>query len=369
MTTKPNAAALKRFEEKFGKSFGAETMKRSADVSPYDIIPTGSITLDYITGVGGLVTGRIYEIWGVDAIGKTTLTLLTMAEAQRKFPDKMVAWIDMERTFDEVWADAHGVDRERLYLVKPDNAEDVADMMKEFVTSGLFSFVVLDSIGAMIPEVEKEKDADQATMAVQAKVVTRMVKIAAVEADKTKTTVMLVNQVRANLSYGADTTTGGGFALKHVTTMKFKLRSTGKRYEMTIAGEKVTVGHEVAVLTERNKVAPPRRTANISLFNQTTAKYGPIGVDRVDEAVELGVKLGVIGQAGAWYTLPTTGERFNGRDKLVEGLRAQPEEVDRIRTAILATVSDEVVIGEEGDPLADEKRAGFKGTDSLEDVG
>jgi recombination protein RecA len=233
----------------------------------------------------------------------------------------------------------------------------VADAMKEMLRSGLFSIVVLDSIGAMIPEIEKEKDADEATVGTQAKIVTRMVKIAAVEAAKTSTVVLMINQVRANIGYGADTQTGGGWALKHSTTMKMKFRRTGTQpYKVKVDGEEEEVGHELAVKLERNRVAP-KRQAIFSLFNQPTVKYGPIGVDRADEAATLGVRCKLIDVAGAWYTVKSTGERFQGREKLLEGLRAQPDIVDALRVEALATIAGDIIEGEQPGEDAEQPEA------------
>ena len=135
--------------------FGAETLKRSSEVNPYEVISTGSLTLDYRLSVGGYVEGRLVEIWGPDGVGKTTLSIMGMREAQKKHPDKMVAFIDMEQKFDKAWAATHGVDLGRLYLYTPETAEDVADAMKELCSSGLVSMVVLDSVGAMLPKMER----------------------------------------------------------------------------------------------------------------------------------------------------------------------------------------------------------------------
>jgi recombination protein RecA len=343
--SKAREAALRRFKEKFEKNYGEGSLELAADnLVPYEVISTGSLTLDYRTGVGGLVEGRLVEYWGPDGVGKTTFAMMACREAQKKH-DKEVAWIDVEHKLDKPWAAAQGVDLKRCHIYPPNNAEDVADAMKDMIRSDLFSIIVLDSIGGMIPEAEKEKDADQAVMAQQAKIVTRMVKIAATEAPKTHTIPLFINQVRANLSYGADTTTGGGFALKHATTMKMRFRRTGDDpLKASIFGEDkpIIVGHKVAIYIERNGVAPAYKTAIVGLFNQPTEKYGPQGVDIVDEAVTLGLNLGVIDQSGGWYTLPTTGERINGRDKLVEALRHEPDTIADLRTRILATVAGEV---------------------------
>ena len=351
------ASALEKFDAKFKDTYGSTSIDTSGEIVPYEVISSGCLSLDYAMGVGGYVEGRLTEIWGQESIGKSTLALQACREAQRKHPDKAAAWIDMEHTFDKPWAITHGMDitPNRFRLIIPDSAEFVADQMKDCLRSGLFSIVVLDSIGAMIPEAEKEKDADQATMAIQAKIVTRMVKIATVEAHNSSTVVLMINQVRANLGYGADTTTGGGFALKHVTTHKLKLSRTGTSpFTVKVPGEAkpVEVGHEVAVMIEKNKVAPSRRRAQFVLFTSSTDKYGPAGIDVADDVTTMGLRTKVIIQSGAWYSLPD-GTRLQGRESVVEALRGDPSLVGTIRDQALATLAPEVVVGEEGDPLTD----------------
>lgn len=342
MSKAVQSAAIKRFEERFAKAYGADTLRRSSEINPYEVIPTGSLNLDYRLSVGGYVEGRIVEVWGPDGVGKTTLSLMGIREAQKKHPDKMAAFIDMEQKFDAAWAATHGVDLERLFLYRPETAEDVSDAVKDFCSEGLFSMVVVDSVGAMIPRAEMEKAADESAMGKYAGVVTRMVKKAAPLAGKTNTLVFLINQVRANLGYGADTTTGGGFALKHASTQKLKMRRTGTPpFKVKIAGEDRIVGHEIAVTIERNGVAPAYRTATFTLFHVATKKYGPIGVDHADEATTLGIDLGIIQRAGAWYTLPG-GLRVQGREGVVETLRSEPQMLDALRTAVLASVSSEI---------------------------
>ena len=343
-------AAISKFEEMFGKRYGEGSLLTPDPTLGYEVISTGSLALDEITGVGGIVEGRLTEIWGPDGVGKSTLALMIVAEAQKKHPDKLVAWIDMEHAFDAKWAAVHGVDVARVKHYLPLSAEDVADAMKDMVLSGLFSLVVLDSIGAMIGQKEKEKAADEATMAIKAKIVTRMVNIAAPEADRTKTTVLLINQVRANLGYGADTTTGGGFALKHVTTMKFNLKRTGTPpFKVKSGGEEIEVGNEIAIKVERNRVAPKGRRCNVVFFNQDST-YGEIGIDLADEAFTVGLAKGIIEHSGNSYTLPT-GEKFVGRPKTIEALREDPSAVALIREKVLANMGDvfedEAVILEE----------------------
>lgn len=346
MATVAASRAFTAWKDKFEKAHKAPIIK-ATDMAAYKVIPTGSLLLDVALGVGGYVEGRLVEIWGADALGKTTLSLLGAASAQKAHPDKLVAFIDMEQTFDKGLADGLGVDCEALQLFTPDSAEAVADAIKDMIRSGYFSMIILDSIGAMIPEVEKTKDADEAVVAAQAKIVTRMVKIAAVEAAKTGVVVILINQVRANVGgYGAATQSPGGYTLRHVTTHKIQIGRTGtEAYKIKVDGEDRIVGHELVLKVERNKVAPPGRRATVNLFNQASEKYGPRGLDRADEAAQLGLRpeVGHIIRKGAWYVLASTGEQVQGLDAMRELLRANPDEVERIRIAAVAAVSHTIV--------------------------
>lgn len=362
MAEKANLRALKAFEERMAKRYGAGALMHTADIKPYEVISTGSLALDYATGVGGLVEGRVHEFWGQDGIGKSTVAILALAEAQKKYPHKVVGYIDVEHKIDLAWVKAHGVDLNRCYVIQPDLAEETADILKDMLLPE-FAMVVVDSIGAMLPKKELEKDADEVVVAAQAKVVTRMVHMASGLAAKNGVCVLLINQVRANVTgFGKATTTGGGWALKHVTTMKMEFKRTGTSpYVVKAGGEDQKVGHELAVKVERNNVAPEGKTAFINLFNQATEKYGPIGVDVPDEAVTLGVKLGIIQRDGAWYTVPTTGERFNGKEKLIEGLRSQPDTVADIRRQVVATRAAEVYEEERQDPEEPAKPSFRKG--------
>lgn len=339
--TKASERALAQFEERFTKIFGEDTLTTPDPAKLYEVISTGSLAIDDITGVGGIVEGRITEIWGPDGIGKSTVCLMTCAEAQKKHPNKLVAWIDMENSLDPRWAADHGIDVTRMKRVRPQTAEEVADAMKEIIRSGLFSIVVLDSIGAMISKKAKEKDAEEVVVADVAKIVTRMVQIATTEAPLTSTAVVIINQVRANISaYGADTTTSGGFALKHASTMKFNFKRGKESFEDTIGGEKVKVGHEIKVFTERNRVSPPFRVTGVNLFNRPS-KWGPVGVDLADEAFTVGFSTGVITQEKTSYVLPD-GSRYVGRPKTVEALRNDLRRVSEVRRLVLErTVSYE----------------------------
>lgn len=337
--------ALAKFETSFAKTFGEGVMRPAAQLPPYDVIPTGSIALDHAMGCGGYIRGRLTELWGPPSLGKTTLGLIAIAEAQKAVPDRLCALIDVEKTFDEDWAIAHGVDPTRLRLITPVTAEDAADQMKALIESDVFSLVELDSIGAMLPGKEAEKDAGDAVVGVGAKVVTRMVKIATNLATQHHVAVILINQIRASIGsfVGPDITRPGGHALQHCTTHVLKFRR-GKQapYFIGTDDDKVQVGHQIAILVEKNKVAPPKKTAMIDFFNQATAKYGAVGIDRAREAFQVGKRLGLLEQAGAYYTLPDT-SKHKSEEATLTYLREHREVCDMIRTKALAKVADMVV--------------------------
>lgn len=336
----PSTQALNRFEQAFAKNFGEAALRREGGAM-YQVIPSGSVALDYALGVGGLPEGRLVELWGPESAGKTTMAILMMVEAQRKHPDKFTAVIDMEQTWDPAYAAKLGLDNERNYLFQPGAAEDVADAIKMLMESDFVSEILLDSVGGMIPKEEIEKDAGDATVGTNAKIVTRMVKIAAVNARKHGTTLIIINQVRDKISFRGGTTTGGGWALKHVTTIKLKFARTDT-YTIGKDDAVEQVGQIVSIKVEKNKVAAPGRIAKISLFNQPTDQYGPMGIDRAHEAWTLGKRLKLFKQAGAFYTLPDD-TRHQGEARVLEHLRATPGLVEQIRTMALATVAHEIV--------------------------
>lgn len=345
----PSAAALEKFRAGFAKSFGEGTLKQDDDLK-LEVIPTGSIALDAALGCGGLVKGRVAELWGMEQLGKSTLLLCTIAQAQRLEPDKMQGWIDVEKTWDPNWAKLHGVDTERVLLAQPDNAEDVADIAKTMTTSGLCNFVVLDSVGAMIARAEKEKDADEATVGLVAKIVTRMVKLMAADAPRHGVAVAIINQVRANISGGGprapQTTRGGGFALAHVTTHRLHFRKGSESYvigsKTEIKDTRVQVGQQVAVQVEKNKLAPPKRTALLTFFNTATEQYGPVGIDQITDALTTANNFDLIERKGSFYTLPD-GSKHQGQEAVKDYLRATPKAVDLIREQVLKAVAHEVI--------------------------
>jgi len=333
---KASDRALTDFSTRFAKKMGSPAV-----VSPettYTAIPTGSLELDALIGIGGWPVGRVIEVWGPEHSGKTTLAMLTAAEAQRVDPDRHVAWIDMEQTFDSTWARKLGVDLDRLHLYTPLTAEDVSDAAREFMSSGIFSLVVLDSIGGMISRVEFEKEADEATVGKVPNIVTRMVKQAAPLAFRNETTVMVINQVRAVIGgHGPTESTGGGWALKHVTSVKVHTRR-GEPVKGKLMGNEVNIGHQVICRVEKNKVNGRVGRAQFLLISQPNSTYPLVGVDVVSESFDVAQKVGVLPRT-AWVTLPD-GQKINGRTKAIPYLQDHPETVQMLREGVLEAVAN-----------------------------
>lgn len=342
-SVKATDAAVTRFKDKFEKAMGAPLLI-GRQVEPYRVIPSGSLVLDAKLGVGGWVVGRVHELWGPDGAGKTSLAILAAVEAQRTQPDKMVGWVDMEQNFDVKWAVAHGLSMDRVMFYTPKTAEDTADGVFQLVESGLCSWVVLDSVGGMVARMEMQKNADEETVGLVPKIVTRAVKTASPMAATNGTTVMVLNQVRARIGgYGPDTTSGGGWALKHVTTCKGNVRrGAGESLKAKIFGEDLPVGHTMVVKVERNKVYPQGEVAEIIFRNRASLKHGPIGVDKAAEAVEVGLRFGVVEQQPGGYYVGPDGQRIKGRDTLLEHFRDHPDVVEQVRTRSLEALASDV---------------------------
>jgi recombination protein RecA len=332
--------SLSKLRDSLAKTYGEERVTvPEPSVEQYTVTTTGSLTLDYALGVGGWVGGRMHEIVGVEGVGKTTLTLRSLAALQRAYPDKAVAYIDMEQTFDVKWAIANGLDLDpdRFIPLQPDHAEDVSDMLRQVCDGGDVCGAAVDSIGGMESKKALEKEAEEVTMGRNAQVITRMVKNTATLARRNNVTVLLVNQYRANIASpkGGDISAGPK-ALRYATSTKVAMRRTGEpAVRLKVHGEEEEVSRQVRARVERNKVAPQGRVATFWIVNQEVPDAGlHIGIDQADEAISLGTMTGVIGQRGAWYDLPS-GEKCNGRAKALEILRASDAEVQAVRTAAL----------------------------------
>ena len=355
MAIKPSTSltkAVDAFTADFEKAFGTGSLQTGKKSRPLEVISTGSVNLDLAVGVGGYVKGRINEIWGPDGIGKTALCLIAAAEAQKAYPNKFVAVIDAENKMTDERADAYGVDRTRWMKYVAKTAEEAADAAKKFLSHGIFSMVILDSIGALISAAELEAQADKAKMAEVARVVTRMMGTMTAFAQEQGAVVILVNQLREKIDSGGRPSMfktyarTGGWKLKYTTTFGLKVGGSDKQPLMvTINGNKHVAAREISVKVERNKVYAEGAVVKV-LLHTIKSDYGPPGIDQVEEVVALAPKLGVISREGVMYVLPG-GQKFRGEGALRQHLRANPEVVAELRKALLTLKGSPVIASEE----------------------
>lgn len=348
--TQPNKKALMGIEALRGalaKEYGTALTRQDTESTAYEVVPSGSIAVDYATVVGGYVKARIHLHWGPEGCGKTTAIIRALAEEQKKYPDKVVVYIDMEQTFDFDWARENGLDtsESRFIHLFPESSEDVADMMKKACQSGVVSAVAVDSVGGMVTKKATEKDADESDMGKNAQIVTRMCHITAVVARKNRVTIHIVSQVRADFKSmtGADTYAAPK-ALRHATSMVLAYRQSGLMLKAKVDDEDIPVGKPVSIRIERSKVAAGGRKADVTILNVATEKYGPIGFDQVDEAWTVGRKPSVkaIVQGGGGYYTLLNGERIRGEEVAKEYLRKHPDVLEMVRAKALESVRNMV---------------------------
>lgn len=364
-----SAAALRQFDERYVRTLG-HAPARGSEPREIEVIPSGSIALDYALGIGGHPRGLITQAWGVPDSGKTTLALLAVASAQRAFPDQVCGWVNPENMFDETWAQALGVDLNRLYLEKnPGTAENAADAFCNLVESGLCSIVVFDSIGALASGEEFAKNAGEEVVGRTPKIVTRMVTKSAAIGAATGTAMLIINQVRAVVgqTFGFNTTTRpGGHRLGHGTAVMLKVSQGAEEPKrIRVEGERdpIPVSSLISVKVEKNKLYRRGSVAQFWLTNWATDEFGPVGVDAAAEAAAFGERAGVIEQtAQGRYVMPGEDPRdleqrvkVHGLPKLIEELRARPDLVALIRDRAITSLVGQVGVTapdvDEDDPL------------------
>jgi recombination protein RecA len=348
-----SAAALK-IREKYGR-------ERTTQVREHVIVPTGSFALDWALRVGGFERGRIYEIFGAPGAGKSSLAISSMIQHALMFPDRGVAYIDMENTFDEARAAAMGLDCSeeaetagRWIHMYPEHSEHVSDMARDLVVGGFMSVVVVDSIGAMESDRVLGKPAADAADAMgrNAKIITQMNKALGTLARLNRCTVLLVNQPRAPVgSVIPMDVSAGPKHMQHVTTSKLEMRALGSADDvrtLRLPGETddLKVSIKTRINIPRLKNGLPGRVAEVYLNRVATEEYGPPGFDVADEALSLGTRLKVIRLGGAWYTFPDE-KRFNGKPAALAYLRENPGVVKMIRDAILFDKPSDYIEDEE----------------------
>lgn len=345
----PAAKGLAKLRADLTKTYGDRLSRRETMVRP-TFVSTGSLTLDYALG-GGWALGRTHEIVGPEGMGKTSVANLSMANAQRMFPDKGVALIDMEQAYDFDWAASLGVDldEDRFIHIYPNDSEDVSDQIKMLLRSNLISMVTVDSIGGMESRAAFDKRADESAMGKNAQIISRMVKHVAGLARETDAAVLFINQYRADVGNprGGQKSAGPN-ALKYATTTKVAMRRTGEPARKITLDDSVSegvkeieIGRQLRGKVERNKLAPQGRAADFWFYNVATPGQ-PVGIDRADEAVNLGIATGAIRRLSTVaYEMPD-GTRVNGRANVKTACADNPELTELVRIKALETIAGEI---------------------------
>ena len=307
---------LGQIEKQFGKGSILRLGAKEAIV-PVAAISTGSISIDYALGVGGLPRGRICEIFGPESSGKTTIALQVVAEAQKK--GGMAAFIDVEHALDPVYAKQLGVDVDNLLVSQPDFAEQALEITAALITSGSIDVLVVDSVAALVPKSELDGEMGDSHMGVQARLMSQAMRKLTGIVSKSNTTLIFINQIREKIGvmFGNPETTTGGRALKFYSSVRLDIRRIA-----AIKDGDVVTGNRTKVKVVKNKVAPPFREAEFDII------YGE-GVSREGDLLDLGVAHNVVEKSGSWFSYK--GERIGqGRENVRQFLRENTDIRDRI---------------------------------------
>ncbi len=317
--------AISQIEKNFGKGaimrLGAGEAAESIQV-----IPTGSLSLDIATGIGGYPRGRVVEIFGPESSGKTTLALNAIAQAQQA--GGSAAFIDAEHALDTNYARKLGVKIEDLLISQPDTGEQALEVAEALVRSGAIDIIVIDSVAALVPKAEIEGEMGDSLPGLQARLMSQALRKLTAAISKSMTTVVFINQIRMKIGvmFGSPETTTGGNALKFYASMRLDIRRID-----SIKENQETIGGRVRVKVVKNKVAPPFRQAEFDIyFNE--------GISKTGEVVDIGVEKSIIEKSGAWYSYG--GSRIGqGRENVKEFLKNNPDKLKEIEAKIVETLN------------------------------
>ncbi len=334
------------------KRYGDGSIMRlgEAHTMATETIPTGSLSLDIALGVGGVPRGRITEIYGPESSGKTTICQHIVAEVQKL--GGTAAYIDMEHALDPTYAAKCGVDIDNLLVSQPDTGEQALEIVETLVRSGGVDIVVIDSVAALVPRSEIEGDMGDATMGVQARLMSQALRKLSGAINQTKTTVVFTNQLRSKIGvmFGNPETTTGGNALKFYASVRLDVR----RIQSIKVGDEV-IGNRTRVRVVKNKVAPPFRTAEFDImFNEGISKSGDL--------LDLATQLEIVQKRGAFFSYGDV-RIGQGRENAKDYLRANPDLAGKIETVIRQkALGGELVLpldmgGEESDGGGNEEEA------------
>src|SRR5688572_21476498 len=308
--TKALDIAVGQIEKQFGKGSIMRLGQRGA-ITPMESISTGSISIDYALGIGGMPRGRVIEIFGPESSGKTTLSLQVIAEAQKA--GGMAAFVDAEHALDAQYAQKLGIDLENLLVSQPDNGEQALEIVEVLIRSGGVDVVVVDSVAALVPKAEIEGEMGDAQMGLQARLMSQALRKLTGVVAKSNTTLIFINQLREKIGvmFGNPETTTGGRALKFYASVRIDIR----RITSIKDGDQI-IGGRTRVKVVKNKMAPPFREAEFDIM------YGE-GISREGDLLDLAVEKRIVEKSGAWFAY--SGERLGqGRENAKQFLKDNP---------------------------------------------
>lgn len=321
--------AVKMAMEQIQRQYGKGSIMKLGEVSErmsVEVIPTGAFPLDIALGVGGLPKGRIIEIYGPEASGKTTVCLSVIAQVQKK--NGVAAFIDAEHALDPMWARTIGVNLDELLISQPDTGEQALEITEQLIRSGGVDIVVVDSVAALVPRAEIEGEMGDSMMGVQARLMSQALRKLTAVVSRSKTTIIFTNQLRQKIGimFGNPETTPGGLALKFYASVRLDVR----RIDQIKEGDKV-IGNRVRVKIVKNKVAPPFRIAEFDIMST--------GISREGGILDVGIETGVITKSGAFLRY---GEQMlgQGREAAKMYLRENPDITKKIQDEILTKTRD-----------------------------
>ena len=330
--------ALGQIEKQFGKGSVMKMGEKSN--MKVETISTGALALDLALGVGGLPRGRVVEIYGPEASGKSTLAMHVVAEAQRN--GGICAYVDAEHAMDPAYAKNIGVDIDELLISQPDTGEQALEITDMLVRSGALDVIVIDSVAALTPRAEIEGEMGDSHVGLQARLMSQALRKLTANLNKSNTVCVFINQLREKIGvmFGSPETTPGGRALKFYASVRLDIR----RIEAIKDGVEV-VGNRTRVKVVKNKVAPPFKQCEFDIM------YGK-GISREGSLLDIGVDTGIVKKSGAWYTYE--GEQLGqGRENSKVFLTQNPEIMVEISDRIMSTVVGVVDEGEDDDLMSE----------------
>lgn len=311
--------AMSQIEKQFGK--GSIMKLGETTHLNVEVVPTGALSLDIALGVGGMPRGRIVEIFGPESSGKTTVALHVVAEAQKAGGE--AAFIDAEHALDPVYAKKLGVDVENLIVSQPDTGEQALEIAEALVRSGAIDVIVIDSVAALVPKAEIDGEMGDAHVGLQARLMSQALRKLAGVINKSKTTVIFINQLRekVGIMFGNPETTPGGRALKFYASVRLDVR----KIETLKVGNDV-IGSRTRAKVVKNKVAPPFKEAEFDII------YG-LGISKEGNVLDIAANLDIVNKSGAWFSY--NNQRIGqGRENAKQYLKENPDMMDEIEKKI-----------------------------------